>query len=81
MYKTAFKKLLVLVRDDLKTNFRSEGISPEDRVVITLQYLSQGIIMQTLACISNIGYPTVQKIILGIFIVMFDSSLFKTSEE
>lgn len=42
MNKTAFKKLF-LVTDDLKRNFRSESISPEDRVVITSQYLSQGI--------------------------------------
>ncbi|KAJ8910120.1 hypothetical protein NQ315_007958 [Exocentrus adspersus] len=43
----------------IRKQYRSDGISPEERLVITLQFLSQGTSMQALAWTFHIGLSTV----------------------
>ncbi|KAL1489235.1 hypothetical protein ABEB36_014168 [Hypothenemus hampei] len=61
--KAAFQKLLNFIRPEIKIQPRSDGILPEERLVITLQYLSQGTSMQALAWNFHVGVTTVHKII------------------
>ncbi|KAB0790682.1 hypothetical protein PPYR_14874 [Photinus pyralis] len=59
-----FQKLLDMIKLDLQKQRRRDTISPEERLVITLQYLSQGTNMQVLAWTFHIGLTTVHQIIL-----------------
>nr|CAI5864399.1 unnamed protein product [Callosobruchus analis] len=49
MTTPVFEKLLSKITPKIQHQFRSGGIFPEERLVITLQYLSQGTSMQALA--------------------------------
>nr|CAI5852868.1 unnamed protein product [Callosobruchus analis] len=53
-----FEKLLSKIAPQIQHQYRSDGISPEERLVITLQYLSQGTSMQALAWIFHTGHST-----------------------
>nr|CAI5859287.1 unnamed protein product [Callosobruchus analis] len=58
-----FEKLLVKIKESIAKQTRSDGISAEERLIITLQYLSQGTAMQVLAWNFHIGHTTVHQII------------------
>ncbi|VEN48424.1 unnamed protein product [Callosobruchus maculatus] len=58
-----FDKLLAKIRTKIQRQYRSDGISPEERLVITLQYLSQGTSMQALAWTFHTGHSTIHYII------------------
>ncbi|KAJ8913882.1 hypothetical protein NQ315_005679 [Exocentrus adspersus] len=57
-----FKKLVNKIPKISKQR-RSDGISAEERIAVTLQFLSQGTSMQVLAWNFEIGHTTVHKII------------------
>ncbi|XP_030749395.1 protein ALP1-like [Sitophilus oryzae] len=63
MNVAVFEKLLTKVAPVIRRQNRSDGISAEHRLIITLQYLSQGTSMQNLAWTFQIGHTTVHKII------------------
>lgn len=67
-----FQKLLNKVTLRLSKQIRSDGISGEHRLVLTLQYLSQGTSMQVLAWNFQIGLTTVHKIIHETCLVLWD---------
>ncbi|VEN34117.1 unnamed protein product [Callosobruchus maculatus] len=58
-----FEKLLSKIRSKIQRQYRSDGISPEERLVITLQYLSQGTSMRALAQTFHTGHSTIHYII------------------
>ena len=49
-----------------------EAISAEERVVITLRYLSQGMSQQTLCCSFRVGRQTVSDIVKEVCIALHD---------
>nr|CAI5854602.1 unnamed protein product [Callosobruchus analis] len=58
-----FEKLLLKIAPKIQHQYRSDGISCEERLVITLQYLSQGTSMQALAWTFHTGHSTIHYII------------------
>ncbi|KAK5649473.1 hypothetical protein RI129_000502 [Pyrocoelia pectoralis] len=68
----AFEIILGIVKPYLKHQIRYDTISPEQRLIITLQYLSQGTSMQVLSWTFNIGITTVHKIIHETCAVIWD---------
>nr|CAI5866080.1 unnamed protein product [Callosobruchus analis] len=58
-----FEKLLSKIAPQIQHQYRSDGISPEEILVITLQYLSQGTSMQALAWTFHTGHSTIHYII------------------
>ncbi|XP_031358737.1 uncharacterized protein LOC116182701 [Photinus pyralis] len=72
MNAQAFEILLGIVKPFLKRQIRCDTISPEQRLIITLQYLSQGTSMQVLAWNFNVGVTTVHKIIHETCVVIWD---------
>lgn len=63
MTAPVFENLLDKVKFRIRRQYRSDGITSEERLVITLQYLSQGISMQSLAWNFHVGLSTVHYII------------------
>lgn len=79
MNKSAFNKFLNLFKDNCKRNCRYDIISSDEQIVITLQYLSKRMSMQTIGHSTLV--ITVQKIIKEACEVLwgtFGSSLFNT---
>nr|CAI5866062.1 unnamed protein product [Callosobruchus analis] len=58
-----FEKLLLKIAPKIQHQYRSDGISCEERLVLTLQYLSQGTSMQALAWTFHTGHSTIHYII------------------
>ncbi|XP_030767516.1 protein ALP1-like [Sitophilus oryzae] len=63
MTVAAFEKLLQKIEHHIERQVRSDGISPEERLVIILRYLSQGTSMQALAWNFHVGHATVHCIV------------------
>ncbi|XP_050314195.1 uncharacterized protein LOC126748784 [Anthonomus grandis grandis] len=63
MTRLVFEKLLQKIKPMICRQRRSDGITGELRLLITLKYLSQGTSMQSLAWTFQIGFTTVHQII------------------
>nr|CAH7749890.1 unnamed protein product [Callosobruchus chinensis] len=58
-----FENLLKKIKPRIRKQYRSDSITAEERLVITLQYLSQGTTMQALAWTFHTGNSTIHYVI------------------
>ncbi|KAJ8947552.1 hypothetical protein NQ318_005031 [Aromia moschata] len=65
MSQMAFNRLISYIKPQITKQPRSDGITPKERLIITLQYLSQGTSMQGLAWNFHVGLTTVHQIVLN----------------